>query len=98
MPKYVIERATGMSIQAQKYSVDVTPRRGEENIMTGARRHLLSFVVALILSSGIPAFAQTVQVGQPAPDFAVTSLAGETTIRLSDFRGRRVLIFHWATW
>lgn len=66
--------------------------------MTGPRRHLKTIVAALMLTSSVPAFAQTVQIGQPAPDFAVTSLDGETTIRLSDFRGRRVLIFTWATW
>jgi hypothetical protein len=62
-------------------------------------RRCLSIIAAglMTLSSGM-ASGQTVQVGQPAPDFAVTSLDGETTIRLSDFRGRRVLIFNWATW
>jgi len=42
--------------------------------------------------------AQGVKVGEPAPDFAVASLDGRSTIHLSDFRGRRVLIFTWATW
>jgi peroxiredoxin len=42
--------------------------------------------------------AQAMKVGEPAPDFAVASLDGRSTIRLSDFRGRRVLIFTWATW
>ncbi len=37
-------------------------------------------------------------VGEPAPDFAVQSLEGGRTIRLSDFRGHRVLIFTWASW
>ncbi len=33
----------------------------------------------------------------PAPDFALTSLDG-TTLRLSDFRGKAVLLNFWATW
>ncbi len=35
--------------------------------------------------------------GQPAPDFALRSLAGPV-LRLSDFRGSVVLINFWATW
>jgi peroxiredoxin len=36
-------------------------------------------------------------VGHPAPDFALPTLAGET-VRLSDFKGKPVLINFWATW
>ena len=36
-------------------------------------------------------------VGQPAPDFALKNLAGET-VRLSDFKGKPVLVNFWATW
>jgi len=35
--------------------------------------------------------------GHPAPDFELKSLAGET-IRLSDFKGRPVILNFWATW
>ncbi|MBI4167100.1 MAG: redoxin domain-containing protein [Acidobacteria bacterium] len=66
--------------------------------MTGPHRQMKTIVAALVFMSSVPAFGQALQIGQPAPDFAVTSLDGETTIRLSDFRGRRVLIFQWATW
>ncbi len=41
---------------------------------------------------------QKVKAGDPAPDFTVPLLDGERTVRLSDFRGRRVLIFTWASW
>jgi peroxiredoxin len=35
--------------------------------------------------------------GVEAPDFAVTTLDGKT-FRLSDFRGKRVIVDSWATW
>jgi thiol-disulfide isomerase/thioredoxin len=35
--------------------------------------------------------------GHPAPDFEFKTLAGET-IRLSDFKGRPVILNFWATW
>ncbi|MCL4302068.1 MAG: TlpA family protein disulfide reductase [Anaerolineae bacterium] len=36
-------------------------------------------------------------VGQSAPDFELKNLAGET-IRLSDFKGKPLLLNFWATW
>lgn len=35
--------------------------------------------------------------GKRAPDFELTTLAGET-VKLSDFRGERVMLNFWATW
>src|SRR5690349_7707838 len=35
--------------------------------------------------------------GKPAPDFALQTLDGKT-LRLSDFRGKGVLLNFWATW
>ena len=37
------------------------------------------------------------RVGAPAPDFRLLDLAGKE-VRLSDFRGSRVLVNFWATW
>jgi len=40
-----------------------------------------------------PAFG----IGNPAPDFALKNLAGET-VHLSDYRGKAVIVDFWATW
>ncbi len=36
-------------------------------------------------------------VGQPVPDFELPALDGQP-VRLSDYRGKRLLIFMWASW
>ena len=38
-----------------------------------------------------------VVAGVPAPDFELPSLEGDT-VRLSDYRGRKVVLFMWASW
>lgn len=38
-----------------------------------------------------------IQIGDIAADFTLTSLEGET-VRLSDYRGKKVLLNFWATW
>ena len=35
--------------------------------------------------------------GDPAPDFELPSLAGGS-VRLSDYRGKKVVLFMWASW
>ncbi len=44
-----------------------------------------------------PAVSGAVKVGQPAPDFELKSMDGRT-VRLSDYRGKAVLVNFWATW
>lgn len=61
------------------------------------RQLFLAGLILLFMSPSL-GFGQKVKVGQPAPDFSVPALDGQRTVRLSDFRGRRVLIFQWASW
>jgi peroxiredoxin len=38
---------------------------------------------------------QVVKIGDLAPDLALSTLKGET-IRISDFKGKRLILFAWA--
>ncbi|HEX4098094.1 MAG TPA: TlpA disulfide reductase family protein [Caulobacteraceae bacterium] len=49
-----------------------------------------------LLAGGV-ARAETLKVGQPAPDFQVETFDGHH-MRLSDFRGQVVILNFWATW
>ncbi len=53
-------------------------------------------LVGFLLGAGTVA-SQAPTVGLPAPDFRLSTLAGEST-RLSDLRGRPVLLNFWASW
>lgn len=37
-------------------------------------------------------------IGRPAPDFALATMDGSTTVRLADLRGQVVLVNFWASW
>ena len=65
---------------------------------------VVAFAVALMLYFGFhaarrdgPSFAPRLALASPAPDFTLQSLDGKT-MRLSDFRGKAVLLNFWATW
>lgn len=63
------------------------------------RRSIVALAALLMAAAGpVMLSAQELKIGEPAPDFTVPALDGQRTIRLSDFRGRRVLIFTWASW
>lgn len=47
--------------------------------------------------AGLSSSWQRIDPPQPAPDFALQTLAGDT-VRLSSFKGRIVLVEFWATW
>jgi peroxiredoxin len=61
--------------------------------MRSARR----FGLLLGLLCAIPAWAQTLDLGRPAPGITLTDVAGGTH-RLSEYRGSVVLLNFWATW
>jgi thiol-disulfide isomerase/thioredoxin len=65
---------------------------------------VVAFVVALMLYVGYhkarrsgPSFAPHLTTASLAPDFSLESLDGKT-MRLSDLRGKAVLLNFWATW
>jgi len=88
-------------------SADLRPRVSERN--SGRRNPVVLVVVAvgiaLMLAFGIqkarhspvPAASAGKLQGQPAPDFTLQTLDGKT-VKLSDFRGKAVLLNFWATW
>jgi len=67
---------------------------------------VVAMVISLLLVFGVakarhhsdPPDAGRMLKNQMAPDFALASLDGKTTIRLSDYRGKAVLLNFWATW
>ena len=65
---------------------------------------VVAFVVALMLYVGLHMARRSGRLATPritrstvAPDFSLESLEGKT-MRLSDFRGKAVLLNFWATW
>ena len=46
---------------------------------------------------GNPAYS-AVHVGESVPDFALPTVEGKKTVHLSDFRGKKVILFAWASW
>ena len=63
----------------------------------GASVRLLAAVVVpslLALALASPAFAEPLQVGDPAPDFLLIG-AGRAEYRAADFKGRRAFVFAW---
>jgi peroxiredoxin len=84
-------------------------RPGAPQRNSGRRDPVILIVVAVVISillvfgiekahhSPVPAAPAGKLLGQPAPDFTLQSLDGKT-MKLSDFRGKAVLLNFWATW
>ena len=58
---------------------------------------ILSLAVLLTLGVTFPALANGPKVGEPAPDFQLSTVKGEH-IRLADLRGSVVVVHFWASW
>jgi len=58
------------------------------------RAYLSVMVLAAALGSGSVAAAVDLQVGDPAPDFALSASDGKT-YRLSDFKGKKAVVLAW---
>jgi peroxiredoxin len=69
-----------------------------------SRRAATALLVTLMLpvtAAAAPDFAamdiQRYEAPKPAPDFALPDLDGHT-VKLTELRGKVVLLFYWATW
>lgn len=62
-------------------------------------KHLKSFLIAsaIAIAAASPIFAQSVKEGKTAPDFSLTLSTGQQ-VKLSDYKGKAVLLHFWATW
>ena len=73
-------------------------------------KRILALTFALLLCFGAESYAQTqeedldlqyavdlIAKGQSVPDFSLKDISGNT-VKLSDFRGKTVLLLFWASW
>lgn len=61
------------------------------------KKILLSFLAAVMIISGIAQIASAIEVGSQVSDFELSDLDGNR-VKLSDFKGKAVVINFWATW
>jgi len=53
--------------------------------------------VSSLAETAIAAQPKNLEIGAKAPDFSLRNLKGET-VKLSDFKGKKVMLNFWATW
>lgn len=49
-----------------------------------------------VAASGAPAYSP--RVGEPHPDFTLPDIVDRTPVSLSEFRAKKVLLIHFASW
>ncbi len=59
---------------------------------------LLTISIICVLLSPISSLAICQKIGDPAPDFELTDINTGDTVKLSDMKGKLVLLTFWATW
>ncbi|MFT8322866.1 MAG: redoxin domain-containing protein [Bacillus sp. (in: firmicutes)] len=59
--------------------------------------YLFTFFMLVFSNNAIAAPNEEIEIGKAAPNFVLKNLAGET-IKLSDYRGKKVMLNFWATW
>ena len=62
-----------------------------------SRPTILSLVLLLLAGTARAQAPEGEAVGKAYPDFVLPDLDGKL-VRLSDFRGKKVLLFHFASW
>lgn len=72
-----------------------TSTRQKSTGKTSTRKAVCAGILVALLCGS--AYATTVQVSEPAPDFTLKTLAGPN-LRLEEYRGQVVLINFWASW
>jgi cytochrome c biogenesis protein CcmG/thiol:disulfide interchange protein DsbE len=85
---------------AKPKAVQATVTRREIAMAAGGALVGLALIAIVWIFAGQtaePALPPVGEVSRPAPEFALQSLDG-TTVRLSDYRGKVVLINFWGTW
>lgn len=56
------------------------------------------FVKQVVQGDEIPAASYAPKVGEFHPDFLLPSIDRNEPVRLSDYRGKKVLLVHFASW
>ena len=95
--KYATENANSL---VSFYAISLVNPAGNEDAMVNYAEKVSD---DLKKNTAIKSFVErmqklkAVQIGQQAPDFSIAGLDGQT-IKLSDFKGKYVLIDFWASW
>jgi len=83
--------------EAARKAAELGRRPAWKRWVSGVSLGIMAFLVLLMLLVPRGEAEAVPQVGSPAPDFEIPALDGGT-VRLSDLRGRPVVINFWATW
>ncbi len=60
-------------------------------------KHIM-LLTALLASPAIGAESYRPKVGEPCPNFVLPNIETGEAVSLSDYRGRKVLLIHFASW